>query len=122
MRRLGIVAVGLALVLALATASIFAIWPIAGDAPWESEATSPRPPARPPVRHHKRRQRKSPVSKGEETGYMSQLTTSISIRAAGPEHGLLGLFSQVGPGTQSGLPGAGEPVRQEAAGQVARAG
>jgi hypothetical protein len=47
MKRLGIVAVGLALVLALATAAVFAIWPVVGDAPWESEATCARPSASP---------------------------------------------------------------------------
>lgn len=39
MKRLAIAAVGLALVLALATAAVFAIWPVVGDAPWENEAT-----------------------------------------------------------------------------------
>ena len=47
MKRLGIVAVGLVLVLALATASVFAIWPVVGDAPWESETTSTHPSTSP---------------------------------------------------------------------------
>jgi hypothetical protein len=43
MNRLAIAAVGLVLVLALVTAAVFAIWPVVGDAPWESETTSSHP-------------------------------------------------------------------------------
>ena len=47
MKRLIIAAIGLALVLALATAAVFAVWAGIGDAPWESEATCPRLSASP---------------------------------------------------------------------------
>jgi hypothetical protein len=43
MNRLAIAGIGLVLALALVTASVFAIWPVVGDAPWESEITSSRP-------------------------------------------------------------------------------
>ena len=46
MNRLAIIAVGLALVLSLA-AAVFAIWPVVGDAPWESETTSTHPSTSP---------------------------------------------------------------------------
>jgi hypothetical protein len=47
MKRVTIAAAGLALVLALATAAVFAVWAGVGDAPWESEATCARPSASP---------------------------------------------------------------------------
>ena len=45
MKRLPIAAVGFALVLALAAAAVFAIWPVVGGAPWlETKPTTPATP------------------------------------------------------------------------------